>query len=130
MLNANELKADLAGFSGTDAYHKLTIFSGFVGTDGVAYLAKNADCFWLIDAIAIANKTIPAVKALEDIQFWRLVVNGNKGVLVCSEDEGRPVYEQEIEYTDFPLPEIKIWVAAGGDPDGKTFRVMLLPSEY
>jgi len=57
------------------------------------------------------------------------VANG-KGVLVCCEDEGKPVYEKEIESTDFPLPSVKIWVAAGGDPDGKVFKVLLLPSEY
>jgi hypothetical protein len=130
MLNANELQNGLAGFYGTDGYHKLTIFPGFVGTDGVAYLAKNAECFWLIDEIAISNKTVPAVKKLEDIQFWRLTVNNGKGVLVCCEDEGKPVYEKEIEYTDFPLPEIRIWVALAGDPDGKMFKVMMLPSEY
>jgi hypothetical protein len=133
MLNAEELTRNLAGFYGTDQYHKLTIFPGFVGTDGVAYLAKNAECFWLVDEIAIANKTVPAIRnneALQGMQFWQLNVTGRKAVLVCNEDEGKPVYEKEIEYTDFPLPEIKIWVAAAGDPDGKTFKVMMLPSEY
>lgn len=130
MLNADELKRGLSGFYGTDQYHRLTIFPGFVGTDGVAYLAKNAECFWLIDEIAIINKTVDSVKKLEDIQFWQFTVHGNKGVLVCCEDEGKPVYEKEIDYTDFPLPEVRIWVAAGGDPDGKTFKVMMLPTEY
>lgn len=133
MLNAQELNENLSGFYGTESYHKLTIFPGMLGTDGVAYLAKNAECFWLIDEIAIANHTVPAIRknqSLQEMQFWQLTVNGNKGVLVCCEDEGKPVYEKEIEYTDFPLPEIRIWVAAGGDPDGKTFKVMMLPSEY
>jgi len=130
MLNATELQNTLSGFYGTDGYHKLTIFPGIVGTDGVKYLAQKAECFWLIDEIAIAQRTVPAVRKLEDIQFWELTVADRKAVLVCNEDEGKPVYTKEIGFTDFPLPSQKIWVAAGGDPDGKVFKVMMLPSEY
>lgn len=133
MLNATELKQGLGNFCGTDGYHRLTIFPGIVGTDGVAWLAKNAECFWLIDEIAIAQRTVRAIRdnpALQDMQFWQLNVTGTKATLVCCEDEGRPVYEKEIEYTDFPLSEIRIWVAAAGDPEGNTFKVMMLPNEY
>ena len=132
MKNATELQNELSQFHGTEKYHKLTIFPGIVGTDGVAYLAQNAECFWLIDEIAIAQRDskIRKNQALQDIQFWQLTVNDNKGVLVCCEDEGKPVYEKEIPYTDFPLASQKIWVAAAGDPDGKLFKVMMLPSEY
>jgi hypothetical protein len=132
MKNATELQNELSHFYGTESYHKLTIFPGIVGTDGVAYLAKNAECFWLIDEIASAqiHPKIRRNERLQEMQFWQLNVNDRKGVLVCCEDEGKPVYEKEISYTDFPLASQKIWVAAGGDPDGKLFKVMMLPSEY
>lgn len=134
MLNANELQKGLGGFYGTDSYHKVTIFPGIVGTDGIAYLAKNAECFWLVDEIAIANRTRAAIvnnPQLQEIQFWTLTVKDRSAVLACRTDKSHPpVYQKTIEYTDFPLPEINIWVAAAGDPDGKTFKVMMLPSEY
>jgi hypothetical protein len=129
MLNATELKAGLAGFYGTDGYHKLSIFPGLVATDGVAWLCKNADCYWLFDEIALAQR-LPAIRnneMLQDIQFWQLTVNDGSAVLVCCEDEGKPVYEKEIPMTDFPLPEQKIWVGPG--PEG-TYKVALLPAEH
>jgi hypothetical protein len=134
MLNATELLNGLGGFYGTDGYHKLTIFPGFVGTDGVKYLAQNAECFWLIDEIAIANATRASIKnnpALQDIQFWELTVKDRVGTLTCRVDSDQPpVFQKTIGSTDFPLPSQKIWVAAAGDPDGKVFKVLMLPSEY
>jgi len=133
MLNATELERGLAGFFGTESYHKLTIFPNIVGTDGVAYLAKNAECFWLIDEIASAqiHPKIRNNPELQEIQFWTLTVQNRSAVLICRVDGDQPpVFQKKISYTDFPLSQIKIWVAATGDPDGKTFKVMMLPTEY
>jgi len=52
-MNKLELQKGLAGFSGTEAYHRLSPLHGkLVCTDGVKYLADKAGAFWLIDAIA------------------------------------------------------------------------------
>ena len=127
-MNANEIQNTLSGFYGTERYHRLTIFPGMVATDGVAYLAKAAQCFWLTDEITLAqrNPKIRNNENLQGIQFWDLKVTGSSAVLTCSEDEGKPVYVKKIPYTDFPLPEIRIWVA----PVDETNKVMMLPSEY
>lgn len=129
MLSAEQIKSGMSGFYGTSAYHRVTIIPGLVATDGVAWLCQNAECFWLIDEIARAQR-LPVIrknKALQSIQFWRLTVADSKGVLVCCEDEGKPVYEKEIKYTDFPLPEIDIWVGSNGPSQPK---VAMLKSEY
>lgn len=127
-LNAEQLKNGLAGFYGTDGYHKLTIVPNLVATDGVAWLAENAECYWLIDEIALAqmHPKVRANRQLQEMQFWTLKVNGTSATLICEEDEGKPVYTKKIGFTDFPLPEVKIWVGPG---DGR-FKVALLPSEY
>jgi hypothetical protein len=118
--DTQNLKSALAGFTGTEKYHKVTFLPGVVATDGVAYLLKEAKAYWLIDAIA-SYQMYPKVRNLA-IQFWTLNVKDNKATLTCVADKGKPeVIKQEIEYTDFPLDKQEIWVQNG---------VAMLPSEY
>jgi len=124
-MTAQEIQNGLGNFYGSEGYHRVTIIPGLVATDGVAWLAQNAGCFWLIDEIALANRFNAKVKA-EEMQFWTLKVTGSSAVLTCDHDEGQTVYRKKIEFTDFPLPEIRIWVGIGDE----TTRVAMLPSEY
>lgn len=128
MLNATEIQSGLAHFYGTEAYHRLSIFGGLIATDGVRWLAENAGCFWLMDEIgaAQASSKIKGNEGCQFIQFWTLKVKDNKAELVCEEDTDKPVYSKKIPYTDFPLPEIRLYVQRA---DERTFVVML-PSEY
>jgi hypothetical protein len=48
-------------------------------------------------------------------------VRGSSASLSCADGNGNTVYRKEIEYTDFPLPEITLWF---------TDNTVLLPSEY
>ena len=41
--------------------------------------------------------------------------------LVCEDGNGHAVYRKEIEFTDFPLPEVSLYF---------TNNTILLPSEY
>jgi hypothetical protein len=65
---------------------------------------------------------------LRDIQFWNLSVKpDHSAVLTCRADSGRkPVITQRIEYTDFDLPEIELWVA----PVDESTYTILLKSEH
>ena len=128
-MNATEITNTLSGFYGTERYHKLTIFPGMVATDGVAYLAKAAQCFWLTDEIT-AGQRHPKIRGnrnLQDMQFWELKVTDRSAVLTCSEDENKPVYTKKIPYTNFPLQSIRVWVAPYDEAGNK---VMMLPTEY
>ena len=113
-------EADLANFTGSENWYKhflgRTLF-----TDGVKYIADTAGAYWLIDEIAI-NQTRPKVGA-EEFQFWTLSVDleKHKAVLTCDDGNGNVVFTKRIEYTDFPLPEIKLYCTDG---------TILLPSEY
>ena len=64
----------------------------------------------------------PAVKA-ESFQHWRLVVDldKRKGELTCNDGNGKIVFSEKLDYTDFPLPEICFYF---------TDNTILLPSEY
>lgn len=132
MLSAEQLKSQLSQFTGTDNYYKHWL--GFQYTDGIKFLADNAEFYWLLDAIGSYQPTLRQNPRLRDFQLWLLVVGnehdfikpkeGNKAVLTCWEDTPspgvKPAVCQQIEYTDFPLQTITLYLEN---------RVLLLPSE-
>jgi len=138
-LAPHELRARLQRFTGGgDQYRH---FTGLVYTEGVQYLAEQAGAYWLIDAIA-SWQTRPKVRAAP-FQIWRLKVHADRSAtLIGAEDideQGHPLHartpvdrafgrwtrgalaRQAIEWTDFPLEEIKLYLQHG---------VLMLPSEY
>ena len=132
-MNVEALK-NLSQFTGTEKHHK--IFGGLFLTDGAKFLADNAEAYWLMDVIMSYHFDPKFVRnpKLRDFQLWMLNVgnshqfikpfSGNKAVVTCWEDTPvigvKPAVKQQIMYTDFPLPEIKLYVKN---------KVILLPSE-
>lgn len=125
---AQTLLHNLPQFTGTEGYTRYWMGLTFL-TDGVKYLADTANCYWLLDAIASYQSELDkhADPRLHEMQIWKLEVHADESAsLICRADADiPPAVAQEIEWTDFPLPEIQIWVAV---QDGQ--RVALLPSEY
>ena len=123
---------DLSQFYGTENYHRWSaLFPNIYLTDGVQYVAENGGqngAFWLMDAIASHQPNALKIPELSEIQFWTLTVNPDKSAeLVCQIDSDRkPSIVQKIGYTDFDLPEIKLWVA----PADTHNYVIYLPSEH
>lgn len=113
-------QADLAQFSGTTRYYQHWL-RRFVYTDGVHYVAETGGAYWLIDAIASYQPKLFTDPMLQQFQHWKLKVNNQKAQLVCERDTDDVVLTQDIEFTDFPLDEIRFYLVAG---------VLMLPSEY
>lgn len=90
-------------------------------TDGTKYLSEKAHCFWLIDAIA---SHLP--KHFHDyFCVASLNVNGTSAVLKIDDGNGNVYATQNIEYTDFPLNEIKLYCSFDGE-----YWVIMLRTEY
>ncbi len=119
MLSANELLAQLPYFTGTESWYRNSLFPRYLYTDGVKFIADEAGAYWLIDKV-FANQLIGAVGE-QPFQTWKLMVSDTVGTLVCEDGNGNVVYTEKIEYTDFPLPEIKMFF---------TDNTLLLTSEY
>ena len=99
----------------------------FVFTDGINQLREDAECHWLVDAMASYNRK-------EEFQVWELQVFADKtAVLTMKEDTNSPILvEQKIHYTTFPLTNIKFYVEAGGygtEDNWTPCLVLMLPSE-
>src|SRR3990167_6373010 len=106
-------ESDLDQFTGTEQYYKHWL--GINYTDGVKYLAERAGAYWLIDLIASSHRKEP-------FQVSRLEKTDKGWLATMKEDSDQPVLvRQEIEYSDFPLNEIELWLIDG---------VLLLKSEY
>lgn len=124
-MNPQELEYNLQQFSGSDGVHQFNLlFPRVSATDGAMYLAKEAGAFWLLEMIASHTRSIHKE---EYFAVARLKVDGSTAVFTL--DDGRkgsiPFAVQEIPYTDFPLPEIKLYVGDNGD----RHWIIMLPSE-
>lgn len=113
-------KSDLAHFTGTEQIYRHGLIRNIVYTDGVQHVAEAGEAYWLIDKIACAQLEAP-IRA-EAFQLWKLCVNDDLSAdLTCTDGNGTVISTERIDYTDFPLPEIKFYV---------TDNTILLPSEY
>ena len=113
--------ADLAAFHGTAHWYRHGVIRNVLYTDGAKYVADQAGAYWLLDAIAIAQACDRRVAA-EGLQVWVLVVHDDqRATLTCEDGNAHRVAQQQIPFTDFPLPSITLWCVD---------RVIMLPSEY
>jgi hypothetical protein len=118
MLPVSKIIDGLSQCYGTEQYWKNKILN-FQYTDGVKFLWESCDAYWLLIAIS-------SYKRKEPFQVWELNVKEEKGnksaVLTMKEDSDKPsLVKQEIEYTDFPLDSIRLYLIDG---------ILLLTTEY
>lgn len=125
-MHASELHNHLAQFTGSKTLTRHSLVRRVLMTEGVMFLAKAAAAHWLTDAIAsyLLHESVRS----EPFQMWTLTVNTNahQGELKMTDgNSSAPIVTQILDYTDFPLGEIALWLVADADN-----WVLMLPSEY
>lgn len=111
-MDANTLKQELKQFYGTEAYHRWSSLTSSVLTDGCAYLAAQAGAYWLFDAIdSHINGNSKAMRAGFVVAHLKVleVLGSKTAVLTITDGNENIIAKQEIDFTDFPLPEIKTY---------------------
>ena len=113
------IESDLRQFTGTEQWYRHGLVRNVLYTEGAKHVADAGGAYWLLDEIAFAQheKKVTA----EPFQVWKLTVKDSAAVLTCEDGNYNTVFSKNIEFTDFPLPEITLWF---------TDNVILLPSEY
>ncbi len=112
---------NLHQFTGSENWYRHGLNRKVLFTDGVKYVADQAGAYWLIDLIALAQLSEAAV-AREAFQVWTLTVNEDEtATVLCDDGNGRGVFTQAIDFTDFPRGGIKFYFCD---------NTILLPSEY
>ena len=116
--SATDLEYDLEQFTGSEQLYQHWL--GIKYTDGIKYLADTAGAYWLIDYIASAQ-VVKSVRQ-EPFQVWKLTVASDSSSDISADDgNGNIVFRKKIEYTDFPMKSVKLYLCD---------NVLLLPSEY
>lgn len=118
------IEKELKHFNGTEQYHK-HLFPGkspILLTDGCKFVREACRAYWLFDAILSyqGDRRLNCI----NFQIWELkqLRKDLSWLLTCREDTGKKsVISQSIEFSDFPLEYIRIWLID---------NVALLPSEY
>jgi len=110
----------LNSFTGTDRYYR--IGRKHLLTDGTKYLAEQAECFWMMDAIASHLAEIGTADWFVVVQT---IVRNSVALMIYGDGNGHEHARQEIPYTDFPLHEITLYACWDGE-----HWVIMLPNEY
>lgn len=133
-LSRGELVNGMGQWIGTTSYTRHGLMRSLLMTDGVRWLRDAADCHWLIDAIAshLATNRRLAGEGFQSWDFKRAdddtAPEGHPHLLsVTNGNDQRKIVKQEIGYTDFPLAEIRFFVAKD---EGLGGWVIMLPGEY
>ena len=119
MNSMQNLQSELSQFISTEKLYRIT--HRHVLTDGTKYLAEQAKCFWLMTLIASY-----LTRSYDDyFAVARLVVKDSSAVLTLDDGNDTVFATQQIEYTDFPMNEIKLYCSFDGE-----YWVIMLTSEY
>jgi len=110
----------LTQFIGTTGYYRIS--RRHLLTDGTKYLAEEAECFWMMDAIA---SHLCEIGTEDWFVLVRVSVAQGRAVMIYEDGNGKEHARQEIPYTDFPLNSITLYSCWDGE-----HWVIMLPSEY
>lgn len=119
-ISEHKLKQELRQFIGTERYYFLPSFKRFKYTEGVKYLAEQAEAYWLLEYIFCSQPH--RILRGKTFQMWNLKVQEDESAIITVEDENDNVLATfNINYTDFPLHTIDLWLVD---------KILTLPSEY
>jgi hypothetical protein len=111
---------DLAQFTGTTCYYRIS--KQHLLTDGTQYLAEQAGCYLIMDAIA---SHVTEIGTQDWFVVVRIEVTDHQAVMCYQDGNGRELARQAIPYTDSPLDPIRLYACWDTE-----HWVIMLPSEY
>jgi hypothetical protein len=107
--NPKLTEADLRQFTGSENWYRHALNRNVLFTDGAKHVADEGGAYWFLDAIALAQRYDKRIAA-EPFQVWKLVVRSDRtATITCEDGNYKVVSTQELEFTDFPSPEITVW---------------------
>jgi hypothetical protein len=112
--------SQLSNFTGTERYYRIS--RRHLLTDGTKYLAEEAECFWMMDAVA---SHLNEIGTADWFVLVRVAVQGTRATMVYEDGNGQEHARQDIPFTDFPLSEQTLYACWDGE-----HWVIMLPSEY
>lgn len=121
----NKIKAELQHFCGTEMFYKIPLIKTRF-TDGLKYLAHEAECFWLITDVSVIAKSLSNRSHFITVDFKRLSEQEQEekqceAIIKYSDGNGNIYETHRYNVTDFPLDELRLFFVN---------NTLMLPSEY
>jgi len=117
-MDKTQLLNDLQQFTGTSTYYTLPLYKRFQYTDGIQYLARNANCYWFIEFIFV-NQTQSLLR--EPIQVWKIKVIDKQAVITVDDGNNNIIKSFNLHFTDFTFDDFEVWLVD---------KILILPNEY
>lgn len=122
---------NLGQYYGTTTYmrHKIlpTQSRGLLLTDGLQYVVEKAGAYWLTDIILIRGKEW--LSQADGFCVVKLEVKDNAATIKVTDGNYKPVYQEEVDFTDFPEPGLEFFLTLTETDMGEEM-VLMLKSEY
>jgi len=112
------MQVDLTGFTGTTKYHRSSIFSPLVHTDGVEAFCDQAHAYWFLD---IASTEIQELLDREYFLGIKLIVIDGQAQIQVTDGDENEMLVKDIAFTDCPNGVYEFFM---------TDNVLMLTSEY
>jgi len=129
-LNQDQLKFELAQFTGTEKWYRHALNRNLIYTDGVKFLAENGGeqgAYWFIDKVAC--EIAPLLKSKNErfgcINLCVGVIDKNQAMVLVTDGNDKQLAASHIHYTDMQSGDWKFYLI-----DDETHMTLLLPSEY
>lgn len=123
-ITREELEAALSHYTGTEQYFRHGLNHTVVYTDGVAFFAKAAGAYWMLDIFATE---LPGHCRRAEFLSIKMHVAERRARLLADDGKGKVLWQRKIDFTDCPAGEWSFFMAVGG-PDATL--VVMLPREY
>ena len=122
---SKQLIEQLQGFCGSATCYQIPMLRTKY-TEGVKYLTEQAQCHWLVTDTAVVCKSLKNKSTFIVILFKRNPKSvqertHKEAKITYADGNGTILLEQEYEYTDFPLDELRLFY---------TDDMLMLPNEY
>jgi hypothetical protein len=103
----------LAQFTGSERFFRHPLARDVIYSEGARYVAETVGAYWLLDEIALAQRSEPKVQA-EALQVWDLTkAQDGSAALTCGDGNGREVHAKRIPWTDLPAPGVRLYFCNG-----------------
>ena len=120
-----DILGGLQHFQGSEMLYHIPL-TGTRYTEGIKYLAKVAECYWMITDASIMAKSLRKLSSFITIDFKRLskekqVNTGYEAEIIYGDGNDHILQYHRYRVTDFPLDKIRLFYAN---------NTLMLPSEY
>ncbi|HKK77393.1 MAG TPA: hypothetical protein VJ953_20105 [Saprospiraceae bacterium] len=108
MKDVERFRKEIGTYTGSSQFFHHPLFSNFLYTEGVKFMADTLEAYWLIEHIMALQLEAPLQH--HRFQVWKIQVREDTSATITATNRaGRVIKTIEFELTDFPLESFTLW---------------------